>query len=110
MVRDVEFCPNCGTRLVSSHDKKAKKPVFSLLCPKCGFKKQTGDKPPVSPKAIERSTLESIAIIGKEEQKLRTLPTVRIECPKCGNHTAYAWQVQTIGECEHPKLAMLTHN
>ena len=99
-MRDVEFCPNCGTRLVSSRDKKAKKPVFSLLCPKCGFKKQTGDKPPLTPKAIERSPQESIAIIGKEEQKLRTLPTVRIECPKCGNNTAYAWQVQTRGTDE----------
>jgi DNA-directed RNA polymerase subunit M len=96
----MEFCPNCGTLLVSSRDKKAKKPVFSLLCPKCGFKKQTGDKPSLTPKAIERSPQESIAVIGKEEQKLRTLPTVRIECPKCGNHTAYAWQVQTRGTDE----------
>ena len=72
----MEFCPKCGTRLVSSADIKAKKPVFSLVCPKCGFKKQTGDIPSIVPKDIERSPLESIAIIGKEEQKLRTLPTV----------------------------------
>jgi DNA-directed RNA polymerase subunit M len=87
-------------RLVSRRDKKAKKAVFNLVCPKCGYKKHAGDKPPVTPKAIERSPQESIAIIGKEEQKLRTLPTVRIECPKCGNNTAYAWQVQTRGTDE----------
>ena len=80
--------------------KRRKKPVFNLVCPKCGYKKHTGDKPSVVTKTIERSPQESIAIIGKEEQKLRTLPTVRMECPKCGNNTAYAWQVQTRGTDE----------
>jgi DNA-directed RNA polymerase subunit M len=87
-------------RLVSRRDKKAKKVVFYLVCPKCGYKKQTKDKPSVAPKTIDHSPNESIAIIGKEEQKLRTLPTVRIECPKCKNHTAYAWVVQTRGTDE----------
>ncbi len=97
----MEFCPNCGTRLVTRRDKKKKKVVFHLVCPKCSFKKKLEDnKPSVVPKAIERSPQESIAIIGKEEQKLRTLPTVRIECPKCGNNVAYAWQVQTRGTDE----------
>ena len=96
----MEFCPECGMRLVSGRDKKAKKAVFNLVCPKCGYKKHEGDKPSVVPKVIERSPQESIAIIGKEAQKLRTLPTVRIECPKCGNNTGYAWQVQTRGTDE----------
>jgi DNA-directed RNA polymerase subunit M len=96
----MEFCPNCGTRLVAGSEKKKKIIVFNLVCPKCGFKKRTGDKPAIAPKAIERPPQESIAIIGKEEQKLRTLPTVRIECPKCGNNSAYFWQVQTRGTDE----------
>jgi DNA-directed RNA polymerase subunit M len=96
----VEFCPNCGMRLVSRREKKAKKTIYNLVCPKCGYKKFAGEKPPVVPKTIERSPQESIAIIGKEEQKLRTLPTVRMECPKCQNKTAYAWQVQTRGTDE----------
>ena len=91
----MEFCPDCGMRLVSSREKNAKNPVFHFVCPKCGYTKHMGDKPVVVPKAIERSPQESIAVIGKEEQKLRTLPTVRVECPKCGNHMASAWQVQT---------------
>jgi DNA-directed RNA polymerase subunit M len=99
-VSDMEFCPKCGMRLVSTSKKKGKKIVFYLACPKCSYKKEIGDKPPVTPKTIERSPQESIAIIGKEEQKLRTLPTVRMECPKCGNNTAYAWQVQTRGTDE----------
>jgi transcription factor S len=100
VVSDMEFCPKCGMRLVSNGKKKGKKVVFQLVCPKCDYTKQIGDKPPVVHKAIERSPQESIAIIGKAEQKLRTLPTVRIECPKCGNNTAYAWQVQTRGTDE----------
>jgi DNA-directed RNA polymerase subunit M len=99
-VNDMEFCPKCGMRLVSRRIKKGKKAVFNIVCPKCGYKKKTVDKPPVVPKSIERSPQESIAIIGKEEQKLRTLPTVRMECPKCGHNTAYAWQVQTRGTDE----------
>ena len=91
----MEFCPDCGTRLVSTREKKKTKVVFYLECPKCSYKKKTGDKPYVIPKTIERPPQESIAIIGKEEQKLRTLPTVRMECPKCGNNSAYVWQVQT---------------
>ena len=76
-------------------EKKEKEAIFHLVCPKCGYTKYAGDKPSVIPKVIERSLQEPIAIIGKEEQKLRTLPTVRVECPKCGNNTAFAWQVQT---------------
>ena len=51
-------------------------------------------------KVLGRPTQESIAVIDKEVQKLRTLPTVRIECPKCGNRLAYVWQVQTRGSDE----------
>ena len=96
----MEFCPDCGMRLISTREKKEKKAVFYFVCPKCGYKKHEGDKPSVVPKAIERSPQESIAIIGKEAQKLRTLPTVRVECPKCGNNTAFAWSVQTRGTDE----------
>ena len=96
----MEFCPDCGMRLVSRREKKEEKAIFHLVCPKCGYTKYAGDKPSVIPKVIERSPQEPIAIIGKEEQKLRTLPTVRVECPKCGNNTAFAWQVQTRGTDE----------
>lgn len=96
----MEFCPDCGMRLVWRREKKAKKAVFHLVCPKCGYTKDGEDKPSVVPKTIDHAPQESIAIIGREEQKLRTLPKVRIECPKCGNNTAYAWQVQTRGTDE----------
>jgi DNA-directed RNA polymerase subunit M len=99
-VSDMEFCPNCGTRLIPTRKKKVKNALLQLVCPKCGYKKRGVNISAVTPKAIARAPQESIAVIGKEEQKLRTLPTVRIECPKCGNHLAYVWQVQTRGSDE----------
>jgi DNA-directed RNA polymerase subunit M len=87
-------------RLTPTRKKEGKKVALQLVCPKCGFKKREVSTPEVVPKIIERAPQESIAVIGKEEQKLRTLPTVRIECPKCGNNLAYVWQVQTRGSDE----------
>ncbi|MCW4052022.1 MAG: transcription factor S [Candidatus Bathyarchaeota archaeon] len=98
--RVMEFCPKCGKRLVlQKKDEESK----VLACTKCGFKKKTeGENHTKVP--LARNELkpfqESIAVIGKEEQKLRTLPTVRMECPKCGNNLAFAWQVQTRGSDE----------
>ena len=82
--------------------QKEKKDVI-WLCPKCGFnKKVEGREKAAVPFVVKESKTfeESIAVIGKEEQKLRTLPTVRIECPKCGNNLAFVWQVQTRGSDE----------
>ena len=97
----MDFCPKCGTRLVPKKGKEGKKANIVMTCPKCGYKKRQPAKElkPV-PKVIEHSPQETIAVISKEEQKLRVLPTVRIECPKCGNNLAYVWQVQTRGSDE----------
>ena len=95
----MEFCAKCGKRLLA---KKGKDDVV-WVCPKCGFKKKAESGESVSVPLIEkeaRSFQESIAVIGKEEQKLRTLPTVKVECPKCGNNLAFVWQVQTRGSDE----------
>ncbi len=96
----MEFCPNCGTRLTPTRKKQKKKVTLELVCKKCGYKKQGARSPVVVPNEIERTTQEPIAVIGRKEQKLRTLPKVRVECPKCGNNQAYVWQVQTRGSDE----------
>jgi DNA-directed RNA polymerase subunit M len=97
----VEFCPKCGKRLVAQKQKNKKNVVWA--CSKCGFKKTVDASEkivvPLSTKE-PKPFQESIAVIGKEAQKLRTLPTVRIECPKCGNNLAFVWQVQTRGSDE----------
>jgi len=94
----MEFCPKCGSRLEPKKSKSGKE----ATCSKCGYKKHEADKKiePMAPKVIQHSPQQFVAVIGKEEQKLSTLPTVRIECPRCGNNTAYVWQVQTRGADE----------
>jgi DNA-directed RNA polymerase subunit M len=98
----MEFCPKCGSRLEPKKSKAGKETSLMLTCPKCGYKKQEPSKKvePKVVKVIQHNPQQFVAVIGKEEQKLRTLPTVRIECPKCGNNVAYVWQVQTRGADE----------
>ncbi len=95
----MEFCPRCGTRLVSTRKKVGKKSILVLSCPKCGYEKPITGIIEIAPK-IEKTPEERVVVIGKDEQKLRTLPTVKIECPRCGNKLAYVWQVQTRGSDE----------
>jgi len=90
----MKFCPNCGTRLTSTPKKKGKKVVLQLTCPKCRYKEKRMRTPAAIPKVIERVPQDSIVVIGKKEQKLRTLPTVRIQCPRCRKNHFYAWMVQ----------------
>jgi DNA-directed RNA polymerase subunit M len=100
-VTHMEFCPKCGTRLEPKKAKNGKGSALMLVCPKCGFKKPEGRiVEPKLGKVIQHTPQQFVAVIGKEEQKLNTLPTVRIECPRCGNNTAYVWQVQTRGADE----------
>jgi DNA-directed RNA polymerase subunit M len=101
-VKAMEFCPKCGSRLTPKKEKTGKETSIVLACPKCGYRKHASGKKvePKVAKVIEHKPQQLVAVIGKEEQKLRTLPTVRIECPKCGNNLAYVWQVQTRGADE----------
>jgi DNA-directed RNA polymerase subunit M len=105
----MEFCSKCGTRLVKENNKDEMVPL--LICPKCGQKKPLGNskKKPLenivnTPRLSKSISEEQIIVIGKKEQKLQTLPTVTIECPKCSNNSAYVWQVQTRGADESSTL------
>ena len=93
----MEFCPKCGSRLVPKPSKDSKGAV--LACPKCSYKKRV-ETLEATVKVPETKPEDQIIVIGKKEQKLQTLPTVTIECPKCGNTLAYVWQVQTRGADE----------
>jgi DNA-directed RNA polymerase subunit M len=95
----MDFCPECGTRLISKREDD----VLQMVCPKCGYKKSGKNGSSVTPKKMKRSRRESITVIGKEHQ-IRTLPTAGKICPKCGNNLAYYWQVQTRGGDEGSTL------
>jgi len=66
-----------------------------LSCLRCGYEERAARLMTAVSKIVKRSRQGRIAVIEKEEQKLRTLPTVRIGCPRCGNNLTYVWQVQT---------------
>ena len=97
----MEFCAECGSRLKPVKVNSGKQATIMLACTKCGSKKQEVERSAlINGKTIEHSPKQLVAIIGKEEQELTTMPTIRIECPRCENNTANVWQVQTRGSDE----------
>jgi DNA-directed RNA polymerase subunit M len=88
----LKFCPKCDAMLIPT--KKEGSVVFT--CPKCGYEMSPGER---EVRQIKREK-ENVVVIGRDEQKLRTLPTAKVECPKCGNKKAFYWMVQTRGADE----------
>jgi DNA-directed RNA polymerase subunit M len=95
----MEFCPECASILKPEKVETEEGITVMLVCSKCGYKKPMTSRK-IKPKAtsvIKHNIKQRVTIIGKEEQKINTLPTIKVECPKCGNNLAYVWQVQTRG-------------
>jgi DNA-directed RNA polymerase subunit M len=90
--------------LVLRRKEGTKDEQLILVCPKCGYAKEAipQEAPTTTTVATTRSTQEQIAVIGEEEAKIRTMPTMKAECPKCHNIEAYWWMVQTRGADESP--------
>jgi DNA-directed RNA polymerase subunit M len=96
----MEFCSKCGAILSPKKIKSGDQPMLVFVCNKCGQKiKDTNEDVKIRGKTIEHSPKQLVSVIDKENQ-LSTLPTIRITCIKCGNKSAYAWQVQTRGADE----------
>ena len=77
------FCDKCGSLMLPKNKK--------LVCTRCGAEEE-----------IENE--EEYRIVRKEEKKekmlvvdqeVRTLPTTRAECSRCGNMEAEWWLLQT---------------
>jgi len=82
--------------MLSRREKEGDKVTVQILCPKCGHKKAAKTNKAAVAKSLKRPPKECITVIAKEHQ-IRTLPTAKVACPKCGNNLAYTWQVQTRG-------------
>jgi transcription factor S len=91
----MEFCPKCGCRL---GPKKAANEVL-LVCSKCDYTKQasTSRAQATVVKVIQPKTQPFMTIVSEEEQKIKTMQSIRMKCDKCGNNEVYVWQVQTRG-------------
>jgi DNA-directed RNA polymerase subunit M len=95
----MEFCPNCGCFLAPAKTKIGDETVVVLACSKCGYTKKISGKAKSlrTGKVIHRKTKPVVTVISEEDQKIQTMPTIKVECPKCGNNLVYIWQVQTRG-------------
>jgi DNA-directed RNA polymerase subunit M len=86
----MEFCPTCEKRMVLRRTKDGS--VF--ICTVCKCKKNT-TKLSTAKVVVPKKSRETIVVIGKEAQNIKTNPTASIKCPKCENNLAITWQVQT---------------
>jgi DNA-directed RNA polymerase subunit M len=97
----MEFCPNCSSFLVPTKTKEGEKVIVVLACSKCGYRKKASAKKAQAQvgtgKVLHPKSKPIVTIISEEDQKMATLPTLKVECPKCGNTLVYVWQVQTRG-------------
>ena len=95
----MEFCPKCSSRIAPKKTQKGTETHVVMACCKCDYvKEDSTQKTEQTPgKVIQHNLQELVTVIAKEDQELNTLPTLRMECPKCGNMQVYVWQVQTRG-------------
>ena len=94
----MEFCPECGSVLRPKKTETSSGVSIVLACSKCAYVKKGAVKNVAAEtgKVITRNKQEAVTVIPKE-QEVNTMPTIKMECPKCGNRICYVWQVQTRG-------------
>ena len=79
----MKFCPSCEVKL--------KKGDSGLQCPKCDYVE--GKETNQTKKIVKEH--ESQFNVLAENETVDTLPTIKIECEKCGNDEAVWWMLQT---------------
>lgn len=86
------FCPECKSMLISSGGQ--------LKCKKCGYIKKIGSGNQLTVKRLRKE--KEITIVDDEGEKIKTLPTIQIRCPKCENNLAFWWlrQLRAADESE----------
>ncbi len=93
----MKFCPKCGTRLRF----KVQKPHPVSICDKCGYS-EAAEPSATRTMGIEENAGTEIKILGEKEERIKTMPTTNVECPKCGHNTAFWWFLQTRSGDEPP--------
>ncbi|MBV9177582.1 MAG: transcription factor S [Nitrososphaeraceae archaeon] len=93
----MEFCPKCNTRMERRIEQND-----IMVCPKCGYKEEyknidnNGEVATInSPQPPAQSKKTTFEVTGLSDANPAPLPTMDIECPKCGNNTASWWMAQT---------------
>ena len=98
----MKFCPKCDTRLKLKTVKNEKGvTTIALACDNCGFRDKS-EKTVTQANEEEYQETGTMKVVGEKESKLSTLPTTKIECPKCGYEEANWWMLQTRSGDEPP--------
>jgi DNA-directed RNA polymerase subunit M len=86
------FCPECKTMMISSGGQ--------LKCRKCGYIRKIEADDKMKTKRLRKE--KEIMIVDDEEDKIKTMPTIQIKCPKCENNLAFWWlrQLRAADESE----------
>lgn len=90
----MKYCPKCKSMMMPRDGK--------MVCMKCGYTEEIGETTKISIDSSEKD----IVIVDSEEE-LATLPTVKIECPVCGNTTAY-WRMEQTRAADEPTTRIYT--
>ena len=102
----MQFCPKCGMRMTLTVKEGKRLSRVVLKCPNCGYEVRSRPSPAsrgdtVIKRPTEKLTpQEAVVVISQKEANLKTAPTQRVECPRCGHKEAYVWMVQTRGADE----------
>ncbi len=80
----MKFCPTCEVRL--------KKSDSGLKCPKCGYAEGSSED---TKKVKEEEESVSELNVLEENEGREALPSIKIDCKKCGNDQAVWWMLQT---------------
>jgi DNA-directed RNA polymerase subunit M len=86
------FCPECNSLMMSS--------AGQLKCRKCGYIRKINGNDQMQ--IMKRRSEKEIVIVEEGGSSIRTLPTIQIKCPKCGNNLAFWWlrQLRAADESE----------
>ena len=82
----MKFCPNCDIRLKKTADSSI------LSCSKCDYTE--GNNAQAEEQKISDEPQSDFMVLDENEGK-DVLPTIEIECEKCGNNEAVWWMLQT---------------
>lgn len=89
------FCPKCKSLLF---------PVAGqVTCKKCGY---VGGKTQSNVMTEAKEARETLVLDDADRKKLEIMPTMRVECPKCGNFEAW-FRTQQTRKSDEPETAFL---
>jgi len=97
----MDFCPKCESRLRLKQVKEHGKISVKLYCSKCNVYYTKESLGSLELKPFEEGA-SLLRIIDVEGDRIKTMPTTSVSCPKCGHDLAYWWLLQTRSGDEPP--------